>query len=111
MKEITKQIQDDESLICIVAPTEDLPSLIEAICANQNYQEQISNPLFLGNQMESEENKRTIDNPDSRQVFCVKWLIRQAYEQRNQHVSRLATIEMQKTIEQSKQPISAKPLI
>lgn len=110
-KTVTREIEESESLIAFSVPTADLPALIEGISTMGGYRTRIENPEFLGNKPENETNLRQIDNPESVEVFCMKWLINQGYQQVINLKRQKAEIERQKALQAEQFEINAKPLI
>lgn len=111
LKTVTREIKESESLIAFAVPTADLPVLIEGIATMGGYQQKVENPEFLGNKPENETNPRQIDNPESVEIFCMKWLITQGYQQVINLKRQKAEIERQKALQAEQFEINAKPLI
>jgi hypothetical protein len=113
MRQVTKEIQDDELLVAFAVPKVDTPKLVEAICANNGYPAQVENPDYLGNKPESETNLRFIPNTQDPKEFTMMWIIKMVYAQLEQYSQRLTDIQRQKEQEELRKglTISAKPVI
>jgi len=111
LKTVTREIDESESLIAFAVPTADLPALIEGIATMNGYRTKVENPDWLGHKPESETNQRQIDNPESVEIFCMKWLINQGYQQVINLKRQKAEIERQKALQAEQFEINAKPLI
>jgi hypothetical protein len=111
LKTVTREIEESESLIAFAVPTADLPALIEGISTMNGYQPKVENPEYLIHQPVSETNSELIKNPESVELFCMKWLIKQGYQQVISLKRQKAEIERQKALQAEQFAINAKPLM
>lgn len=96
MKTIIKEIEDNEVLVAFALPEADAPELINAICKNNGYSEEIPNPDYLVNKPVSETNKPFIANPMDQKAFTLTWVAKMAYAQMANYRNEQSRLQYEK---------------
>ncbi|MAH45110.1 hypothetical protein CMI37_04725 [Candidatus Pacearchaeota archaeon] len=58
------------SSFCVDIPDEDVGRLVDALCANYKYQDEIPNPTFDSEAESGPDSLETIDNPETKNDFA-----------------------------------------